>query len=339
MRIEHDIPLGPLTTFKIGGNARLYTRVSTLDDLKAAVGYAHALDIPIFILGGGSNVLISDKGFSGLVIQPVFTGISCDSIVDRGECVAHAGDIWDDVVKASVQYGLSGLENLSLIPGTLGGAVVQNIGAYGTELERVFVWADVFDMRTGEIIRLHKIDCDFGYRSSIFKTPEGRNYIVIKAAFKLIKNIPPDISYKDLQIYFTEQKNSHPGIQGVRDAVIAIRTEKLPDLSRLGSAGSFFKNPVIEKVHADQLSKKYPNMPVFPISDEMVKVSAAWIIDNICKLRGYREGDAGISPVQALVLVNYGKATASDISSLAKKIIEAVYSATSIRLEPEVESV
>lgn len=329
-----------MTTFRIGGNAKFFAEVNSVEDLKAAVGYAHARNLPVFVLGGGSNILVSDQGFLGLVVHPVIKGIEC-KVLDSGKatCTAHAGDSWDEVVKTSVDHGLWGLETLSLIPGSVGGAVVQNIGAYGAELKDTLESVEAFDMRTGTIQKFTKEECDFAYRSSIFKQSVGRHYIVVSVTLNLSHTEKRNISYKDLATYFSEKKKHEPSLQDIRNAVIDIRTKKLPDLTKYGTAGSFFKNPIISHRHYNELHHSYKDIVAFPQHDGTVKLSAAWIIDHVCKLKGYREGDAGVYDTQALVIVNHGKASAADINAIAHKIEKAVHDATDIKLEREVEGV
>lgn len=336
MNIQQNIPLAPYTTFKVGGNARFFVEVTTLEELQNALGYALGRGLPFFILGGGSNMVIGDNGFSGLVIKSAFKGITLDRIGMRGECVAYAGESWDAVVEATVKAGLWGLENLSLIPGTVGGAVVQNIGAYGVELKECIAWVDAFHVLTGTVKRLRALDCDFAYRTSMFKTSKGREYVVIAAAFSLSAISKPRLEYNDVHVFF-KNNSAVPSLTDIRKAIIDIRTAKMPNLAEYGTAGSFFKNPIVEKKHYERLVELYSDMPAFIISNERVKIPAAWLIDRVCGLKGDRRGEVGTFEKQALVLVNYGNATATEIALYADMIVAAVQEKTDIVLEREVE--
>lgn len=341
MTIEEHVPLATLTTFRIGGSARYVVSV-TPEEITEAVAFAESQQLPLFVLGAGSNVLVSDGPLEAVVVriapQHVF------EYTDHGNsviCVASAGDMWDELVADSVQRGYSGLENLSLIPGTVGAAPVQNIGAYGVELADVLEWVEVFDVRAKKARRLDAAECQLGYRSSVFKTPQGKRYIVLRVAMKLQTNTRPNISYKDLASYFEKAGKQEPTRAEVRAAVISIRRAKLPDPARVPNAGSFFKNPVVETQHAAELAVRFPGMQFFPAtqaqSSGYVKTSAAWIIDHVCGLRGVIRGSVGTYETQPLVIVNRGNATARDVQDFSREIISAVKEKTGIILEPEVE--
>ena len=331
--IQENVPLSTYTTFKIGGQARFFVVCESVGDVAAAVEFARKQSVPFFVLGGGSNVLVSDAGFAGLVIKIEITGIEvADELV-----VAGAGESWDALVAYTVEQGLYGLENLSLIPGTVGAAPVQNIGAYGAEAKDTIEWVECFDSVAGVTKKLSAAECAFGYRDSIFKH-EGKGLIITRVAFKLNKDGQFSTGYKDLQEYFTTNK-IEPTLASVRQAVIEIRTRKLPDLTKYGTAGSFFKNPTVAKVFYNELVKKYPKMPAFPVDEAWVKVPAGWILDNVCGYKGVTRGSVGVYQNQALVLVNLGSGTAREIDALAEEMIAKVMETTGIVLEREVESV
>lgn len=340
MEIKHDVPLAPLTTFKVGGNARHFVRIQSENDLKAAAAFAAVRGQPIYVLGGGSNVLVGSAGWNGLVVKNEIKGIEWHTYHDHVEVYAGAGEAWDDVVAEAVHRGLAGIENLSWIPGTVGGAAVQNIGAYGSELKDAVVSVSAYDLETGRTSVLPKAACGFGYRTSIFKQKEGKNLVVTGLRLSLRSKGAPDMSYRDVKEYFEKRRESlpEPTVALVREAVIAIRRSKLPDLSAYGTAGSFFKNPIVDRGVFDHLKSLYPELPSFP-AEGGVKIPIAWIIDHVCGLKGYRVGDAGTYEKQALVLVNYGKASADDIEDLAAHIEKAVFDKTAIRIEREVERV
>ena len=346
MIIKENVSLAPFTTFRIGGAARFFVQVGNVNELKEAVVFAVEKNIPIFVLGGGSNVLISDSGFDGLVIKNEIKGISeeagAGTSSDFVRIIAGAGENWDDLVKYTVEEkGLYGLENLSWIPGTVGASPVQNIGAYGAEAKDTIEWVEVYNPTTAKIEKLSNVDCLFGYRDSIFKH-ERKNDIILRVAFLLKKNGKLSLEYKDLQKYFEERKST-PSLCVVRDAVVEIRKNKLPDLSKVGTAGSFFKNQTILKSEYEKLLEKYPAMPAFPVDQksesgqEQVKIPTAWILDNVCGFKGLRRGEVGVHENQALVLVNFGNGTAQEIKALADEMITSVKEKTGISIAPEVE--
>lgn len=339
MTIEENVSLKEFAAFRIGGPARFFCRAKSAADLSEAVAFAAHKSIPFFILGGGSNLLISDAGFSGLVIKMEISGMHFRENSDGSwQAEVGAGENWDAFVAESVRRGLSGVENLSLIPGTVGAAPVQNIGAYGVEAKDSIISVEVFDPKTGKADILANTDCAFGYRDSIFKHEEGKHFIITRVTFRLRKDVPLKTDYKDVAAYFAEKTISAPTLRELRDAIVAIRTKKLPDISQLGTAGSFFKNPVISEQKFAELREKYPELPSFPAEAGSVKVPAAWLLDKVCGFKGIREGDAGVFENQALVLVNYGNASAAEIDALAKRMEKAVEEKTGIRLEREVVS-
>lgn len=369
VKILENISLSSFTTFKTGGNARFFVAVKTVEELQEAVAFAHENNLSIFALGGGSNILVQDAGFSGLVIKIEITGketkqksgekkenlvaeVESNSDV---EVIAGAGEPWDEFVAYTVAQGFTGLENLSYIPGKVGAAPVQNIGAYGVEVESKINFVEVFNTETKEIKKFTKEQCEFSYRKSIFKKAEYKKYIITRVSFilkrfniedKNEKNKNTDllsISYKDIQEYIKVNniavEELNPEI--IRNAVIAIRKKKLPDVwqkDALGTAGSFFKNPIILKTYYYELLKMYPELPYFKTDKEdYVKVPAAWLLDKVCGFKGYREGNVGVYQNQALVLVNFGGAYSQEIISLAEKMIGCVKEKTNILLEKEVE--
>ncbi len=353
IQIEEHVALADFATFRIGGPARYFARVTTVDELNEALDFAREGRLRLFILGGGSNILPADEGFPGLVIKMDIPGIHVPPTAKKAHTtkssaviVAGAGESWDELVNVSINKEYSGLENLSGIPGTVGGAVVGNIGAYGREVKDSLVWVDVIDTGVGntkasagkpQVKRYSVGDCAFSYRDSIFK--HHKNLVVIQAAFGVGTMDKTSVTYPDLLRYFA----GHPsGItpRAVRKAVLAIRAEKLPDISQLGTAGSFFKNPVISADEYTALKKRYPGIPSFPVpNSESVKVPAAWLLDKICGFKGKRWGAIGVYERQALVLVNFGGGTAREVATHAQEMVKSVMTVTGITLEPEVESV
>jgi UDP-N-acetylmuramate dehydrogenase len=332
--IEENISLKEYTTFRIGGPARFFSRVKTVSELQEALAFAKQKSLPVFILGGGSNILISDEGFAGLVIKIEIRGIN----IKKEIVTAGAGVVWDELVAYAVKNNLRGVENLSFIPGTVGAAPVQNIGAYGAEVKDVISWVEAVHSDTGEIKKFKNTNCQFAYRYSFFKTPEGKKYIITSVEFTLSKDAPLNTSYKDITEYISTHSIQAPEltVQRVRSIVIDIRTKKLPDWGAIGTAGSFFKNPIVSKEKHAELLQKFPEIISYSFG-EKIKLSAAWLLDKLCSFKGYRDGDVGVYKNQALVLVNFGSASAFDIKSLADKMSSCVKEKTGIALEREVE--
>jgi UDP-N-acetylmuramate dehydrogenase len=351
-QIKENISLASYTTFKIGGSARFFCSVTSEDDLVKAIAYAREKQVSVFVLGGGSNILINDNGFDGLVIKIDIGGIEkvkseIRQLADKvksGESTTisvGAGVQWDTFVEYVVEHGLYGVENLSAIPGTVGAAPVQNIGAYGAEASQVIHSVRAFDTQIGEFIEISNADCHFSYRDSVFKKEKGR-YIITRVDFELTNDGSVNIEYKDVKEYFEKVKASFsvplpPSIREVRSAIIDIRMKKLPDWKRWGTAGSFFKNPIISAEHFQGLKDKYPDLPGFPESNGTVKVSLGWILDKLCNARGLCKGNACVYDKQALVLVTKPGATAEEVVALAQELMKVVKDKTDIEIEGEVE--
>lgn len=355
MNIEENISLSQFTTMNVGGNARFFARVKDVDDLKSAIIFAREKSLPIFILGGGSNTLVSGNGFPGLVIKIEIKGISYEA----ERVTAGAGEVWDDVARDAVAHNLWGIENLSLVPGTVGGAVVQNIGAYGVEARETIFSVEAFDIEEIKIKIFLRDECEFGYRESIFK--KNKNLVVMRATLNLSQNGTPLTDYEDVKRYFGENGITEPKLAEVREAIVAIRTKKMP-VSPVGTAGSFFKNPVVSAQKYESLINEFPEIKAYAqgditgynipcarseiqtpclcfshsLGDNTYKLSAAWLIDHVGKWRGVRRGDAGVHEKQALILVNYGTASADEILSLAQEIKNDIKEKTGVTLEEEV---
>jgi UDP-N-acetylmuramate dehydrogenase len=335
LKILENIKLAPYTTFKIGGPARFFCIVSDEKELKEAVEFARKNNLPIFILGGGSNILISDEGFPGLVVKMEMKGISPRNSEEGFVFIsAAAGENWDAFVEYVVTNGYYGLENLSAIPGTVGAAAVQNIGAYGADISGTIDKVRALDLATMEFIDLNNAQCHFGYRDSLFKRQKGK-YVITKVFFRLKKEGAVNIGYKDLREYFAVR--AAPTIQEIREAVIRVRADKLPDWTHCGTAGSFFKNPIISRERFEGLKKKYPNIPHFIQSDGRIKIALGWILDKVCQIRGLTVENVGVYEKQALVIVAKAGATAGEVIGLTNEIIKRVKDKTSIQIEAEVE--
>ncbi len=338
MTIRENVPLAPYTTFHIGGPARFFAEVESEEDLAKAVSFAHTENLPIFILGAGSNLLISDEGYSGLVIHMKNEHVELKEHEGGVLVVADAGMNWDTLVAMCVERGLWGLENLSGIPGSVGASVVQNIGAYGKEVGSCVEWVDVYEKDSRTKRRISKEDCKLAYRDSIFKHNEGGQYIVVRVGYLLSAVGVPDINYKDITEYATNEKPIN-SLHDVREAVLIIRSQKFPsspEHPHIGTAGSFFKNPVVSADVARAFIKHFPGAPAYPQQEGSMKLSAAWIIDHILQMKGVREGEVGTWSAQSLVMINYGCASASDVATFAEQIMVRARKETGVRLEPEV---
>lgn len=338
LKVDEHVSLAQYTTFRIGGKARYFIRVTDAKGFPQVISYIQKSNIPYFILGGGSNILVDDKDFNGVVIKIETKGVSFTE--DSGDVIvtAESGEIWDEVVQKTVERGLSGIEHLSWIPGTVGGAPVQNIGAYGKEFKDVCESIDAVNIETNNLHTFSKSENNFQYRNSFWKTKEGRKFIIVRVRMRLSPRKTSTADYKDLKSYF-EKEGGDITPASVREAVIHIRKNKLPDVSLLGTAGSFFKNPVITIETYEALLKRYPLLPKFEAPNGMVKVPAAWILDHICNVKGIKEGDVGLYEKQPLAIVNFGSASFSDVKNFAEKISKKVFDMTGIIFEWEVEKV
>jgi UDP-N-acetylmuramate dehydrogenase len=334
MNIQENVSLASHTTFKIGGKARYFSVAASVEDLKALLTFARDKKLKTFILGGGSNILVSDKGFDGLVIKMELKGVTFEKRAPYAHVTAQAGEAWDDLVARTVEWGFWGLENLSLIPGTVGAAPVQNIGAYGREVMDVIESVRVIDSKTGKERVMANSECGFSYRDSVFKKPECKDLIILSVTFRLPLERSANISYKDLAEFFKDKPEPSQG--EIRDAVISIRKGKFPDLKTTGTAGSFWKNPIICNEHYEGLLEHFPTMPHFRVSEEAVKVPLAWILDNVCGFKGFEMGSVGLYKKQPLVLVANPGATFDDVKNLEEMVKKTVKNKTSIHIEPEV---
>lgn len=333
LKIKNNISLKNYNTFGIDAKARHFISVKTVDELISVLKLKEYPDK--FILGGGSNMLLTGN-VSALVVHINIKGIEIISKRHNTVIVkANAGENWHEFVLWSLDHGFGGLENLSLIPGNVGAAPIQNIGAYGVELKDAFVSCEAVEVLTNKIISLSLKECKFGYRDSIFKREKGR-YIITSVTFKLTESIHTlNTSYGAIENELNSLNIQSPTIKDVSNAVISIRKSKLPDPNEIGNSGSFFKNPVINKANFNKLQLSFPDIPCYEVSDEEIKIPAGWLIEQ-CGFKGKRYGDAGVHIKQALVLVNYGNATGKEIMALAKKIQASVKEKFDIEIAPEV---
>jgi UDP-N-acetylmuramate dehydrogenase len=333
LHVEEGIPLAPYTTFGIGGPAEFFVNVMSEGELLSALAWAREKHVAISVLGGGSNVLVSDAGVRGLVIRIAIPDIT---YAEEGKDVlvsAGAGVVLDELIGALVNKDIWGMENLSLIPGTVGATPVQNVGAYGVEVKDLIESVDCIDSISGERLTLSCTDCEFGYRDSYFKRPGGKHLIVTRVTYRLIREARPQVGYGELAKRF---ETVTPTLTAIRDAVIAIRTAKLPDWHVTGTAGSFFKNPVVSRDKFKALQERFPDLPEIPVPSGDMKLPLGFVLDRILNLKGYRDGAVGLHEKQALVIVNHGGSRAEDVERLAAMIHERVERELGISIEREV---
>ncbi|RZS97184.1 UDP-N-acetylmuramate dehydrogenase [Cecembia calidifontis] len=334
MNIQENISLLPFNTFGIDKKARFFVQAKTEEDVKAALLKSKELKIPVFVLGGGSNILLT-KDIDALVIKIEIQGIQVlkdnedEILVEVG-----AGENWHQFVMFCIENNWAGVENLSLIPGTVGASPMQNIGAYGVEIKEVFHHLKAINRQTLEEEIFDWEACKFGYRESVFKNELKDQFIIVRVIFRLRKKPVLHVAYGAIKQTLEEMGISNPGIKNISDAVIQIRQSKLPDPKQIGNAGSFFKNPTIPKEQFEALKAEFPEIPSFPM-EEGVKVPAAWLIEK-AGWKGKTFGKIGVHKFQPLVLVNYGGADGTEIQDLSRKIQESVQHKFGILLQPEV---
>ena len=337
MTIERNVPLSAHTSFRVGGPADFFCSIKSESDLHEAVTFAKNNSLDLALLGEGSNVLVPDSGFRGLVAKMEMRGTM---LREKGDSVffdAAAGESWDSVVDLACSKSIFGLENLSFIPGTAGAGPVQNIGAYGSEIGEVIVSVSVIDLKSGEKKEMTANDCAFEYRHSIFKTEAGRSSVITKITLQLETKGRVNIGYKDLKEYFKDSYSSRLSPQDVREAVIKIRTAKLPDWKIVPTAGSFFKNPIIAIEKAAELKERFPEMPQFEFGGDRIKIPLAWILDKVLNLRGFAVGAARLFERQPLAIVAESGAVTKDIEVLASEVEKKVFEIVGIKIEREVE--
>jgi UDP-N-acetylmuramate dehydrogenase len=358
MTIQENVPLAPLTTLQVGGTARFFAELRREDEVREAVQFAKRRELPLFVLGGGSNLVVADSGWPGLVLKIAIGGIASPTANDAtGNAVLFsvgAGVNWDDFVAQAVAQNCAGVECLSGIPGSVGGTPVQNVGAYGQEVANTIETVRALDMKQDRIVVLPKPACGFRYRASIFNSTERGRYIILRVNYRLHRGGAPSLKYADLQRHFAgrvqenfserpAEKTTPPSLAETRAAVREIRRSKgmliVPGDDDCRSAGSFFKNPVLSEAQFQELAaraaSKALEIPSYPALDAQKKVSAAWLVEHAGFSKGYATGAAGISNKHALALINRGNARASDIVELKDEIQRGVQEAWGILLEPE----
>ncbi|QQS42234.1 MAG: UDP-N-acetylmuramate dehydrogenase [Acidobacteriota bacterium] len=348
LKIKEQVSLAPMTTFRVGGSARYFAEVENESELSEALDFAEAQGLPIFILGGGSNILVSDAGFNGLVIRIAMKGISLMDVPGREDTAlvtARAGEDWDEFVEWCVANELAGLECLSGIPGLVGGTPIQNVGAYGQEVSETIVSVRVLDLEDRLVKDIAGSECGFAYRSSIFNTTAKDRYVVLAVTYELRKGGKPAIAYPDLIRVF---RDFDPSLAEMRSAVCSIRASKGMMAKQGGadshSAGSFFKNPVVARDEFEEIERRAALLavagegspvPHFDVPGGGVKIPAAWLIEKSGFAKGYLKGNAGLSNLHTLALTNRGGASADEVLCLKKEIVERVEELFGVRLVQE----
>lgn len=330
---QEQVSLKPYNTFGIDVKARYFGQARNDLHVREALSQAQRLALPVLVIGGGSNLLLT-RDIDALVLHMASQGRRVLS--DDGEHVvveAEAGEPWHPFVQWTLAQGFCGLENLSLIPGTVGAAPMQNVGAYGVEIKDVFVGLTALDRETGELRDFALADCAFGYRDSVFKRNPGR-WLILRVRFALSRTLHAHLDYGPVRQRLAEQGVTEPTAQAISDAICSIRREKLPDPAELGNAGSFFKNPVVSAECVARIRAQYPGVVAYPQADGQVKLAAGWLIEQ-AGWKGYRAGDAGVHRLQSLVLVNHGQASGAQMHALARRIQADILERFGVELEME----
>ncbi|ABA75908.1 MULTISPECIES: UDP-N-acetylmuramate dehydrogenase [Pseudomonas] len=333
LQVQPQVSLKPFNTFGVDVRAQLFAEAHSDADVREALAYASAHDVPLLVIGGGSNLLLT-ADIPALVLRMASRGIRV--ISDDGNRVvieAEAGEPWHPFVQHTLAQGFSGLENLSLIPGTVGAAPMQNIGAYGVEIKDVFAGLTALDRQTGELRDFSLEECRFAYRDSVFKQQPGR-WLILRVRFALNRVAHLHLEYGPVRQRLTEQGIEQPTPTDVSRAICSIRSEKLPDPAVLGNAGSFFKNPLVSAAVVAQIKAQHPDLVAYAQPDGQMKLAAGWLIER-AGWKGFREADAGVHKLQALVLVNYGAATGLQLLDLAQRIQKDIAERFNVELEME----
>ncbi|MDX9670380.1 MULTISPECIES: UDP-N-acetylmuramate dehydrogenase [unclassified Pseudomonas] len=333
LQLQSQVSLKPFNSFGVDVRAQLFAEAHSDADVREALAYATANDVPLLVIGGGSNLLLT-ADIPALVLRMATRGIRL--ISDDGDRVvieAEAGEPWHPFVQHTLAQGFSGLENLSLIPGTVGAAPMQNIGAYGVEIKDVFAGLTALDRQTGELRDFSLEECNFAYRDSLFKQQPGR-WLILRVRFNLDRVAHLHLEYGPVRQRLTEQGIEQPTPSDVSRAICSIRSEKLPDPAVLGNAGSFFKNPLVPAALVAQIKQLHPDLVAYVQPDGQMKLAAGWLIER-AGWKGFREADAGVHKLQALVLVNYGAATGLQLLELAQRIQKDIAERFNVELEME----
>ena len=335
MDVMTNISLKQYTTMKLGGEARYMATADSASDVVSLYRNVRKENLPIFVLGGGSNVITHDEVFEGIVLLNKIKGFEIISETDETTDVKiGAGEVWDEVVEKAIGLGLQGIEAMSGIPGTAGAAPVQNVGAYGQEIADTLISLEAYDSKTDTIVTISADECDFSYRNSIFRDKEKGRYCILNITLRLNKAEPKPPYYASLQKYIDENDIREVNLSVIRVAVLNIRSEKLPDPAELPSAGSFFKNALVEKWKLEELQKEYSDIPNYAMSDGRYKIPTGWLIDK-AGLRGYRSHGMRVYEKNALVLVNDSATGYDDLAAIREEIVQIVFDKFGIKIEQE----
>jgi UDP-N-acetylmuramate dehydrogenase len=335
MDIHTNIPLKNYTTMRLGGNARFMTEVHTATDVAEVCRNAKAQNLPVFILGGGSNIIVRDEGFAGIVVRnriPGFEVVADDAM--HATIKIGAGENWDETVRRTVEMNLSGIEAMSAIPGTTGAAPVQNVGAYGQEIADTLVSLEAYDMQTDTFVSLSSADCGFSYRHSIFRGSSAGRYVITNITIRLYKAAPQPPFYAAIQDYFDTHDITLYTPQIIRDAVTDIRKNKLPDPAILPNTGSFFKNAIVEQWQLTDLKKNYPDVPTYDMPDGRFKIPTGWLIEH-AGMKGKTLHGMHVHDKNALVLINESATSYADLAAARDEIMGAVRDTFRINIEQE----
>ena len=335
MDVMTNISLKQYTTMKLGGETRYMATADSTGDVVSLYRNARKENLPIFVLGGGSNVITHDEVFEGIVLLNKIKGFEVISEADETTDVKiGAGEVWDEVVEKAIGLGLQGIEAMSGIPGTAGAAPVQNVGAYGQEIADTLISLEAYDSKTDTIVTISADECDFSYRNSIFRDKEKGRYCILNITLRLNKAEPKPPYYASLQKYIDDNDIREVNLSVIRVAVLNIRSEKLPDPAELPSAGSFFKNALVEKWKLEELQKEYSDIPNYAMSDGRYKIPTGWLIDK-AGLRGYRSHGMRVYEKNALVLVNDSATGYDDLAAIREEIVQIVFDKFGIKIEQE----
>jgi len=339
MNIQQNIPLSQHSTMRLGGAAAYYTEVGHRHELTEVLGWADQYKLPVIMIGSGSNIIWKDEGFPGLVIVNKIMGFE-EQFEDQENyyVTVGAGENWDSVVARTVEKGMTGIEGLSLIPGTAGATPIQNVGAYGQEIAQTLMSVEAYDNQTKQLVNIQGFDCGFSYRNSRFKSTDRGRFFITSITLHLMRANPQPPFYKALQGYFDEHQIANPTPQVVRDAVIAIRQSKLPDPAVVANNGSFFANPIIDAGQYAQLQADHPGAPGWPMEDGSIKIPAAWLMED-AGFKGIHDEETGMAiwPVHSLVLVNEKAQSTAQLLQFRQKILDKIKQQYDITLEQEPE--
>ncbi len=339
MFLLENVPLSSYSTMRLGGKARYLTEINDRSEVEKVVTWAEAQNLPIIMIGTGSNIVWGDKGFNGLVMVNKIMGFEVQNETETDAFVTiGAGESWDGVVERIVKLGYSGVEELSLIPGTTGATPVQNVGAYGREISETLATLTAYDKTTKQLVTLRGSDCQFGYRASRFKTTDRGRFFITSITLHVTKDGPKQPFYQSVQRYFADHGIGDRTIQAVRDAVIAIRTAKLPDPAKVANNGSFFENPIIDEVQGKSLIEDYPDLAYWRLDDGSIKISAAWLVEH-AGFKDVHDEATGMATWanQPLVLVNEHATSTANLLAFRQKIIDSVAQKFGITLKQEPE--